>query len=200
MSVLISDSFKIRESTSDEWEDIQFSINSPGVPVGGTAGQVLAKNSATNYDTEWINLAGIPTGGTTGQCLVKQSGTDYDIAWETRAKNWQLLWENASPTSEFAAQTISIDLSNYDFIIIGFNGWSDDTTIVYQVCEKGKSAAHMQMRNAQYNNAHCAAFQRNLTVSDSGVVINACIGKEDVASTSSVTRNAGLVPAKIYGV
>lgn len=27
----------------------------PGVPVGGTAGQILAKASATNYDTEWIN-------------------------------------------------------------------------------------------------------------------------------------------------
>ena len=27
----------------------------PGVPVGGTAGQILAKASATDYDTEWIN-------------------------------------------------------------------------------------------------------------------------------------------------
>jgi hypothetical protein len=43
MAILISDSFKIRESTSDEWEDILFSINSPGVPVGGSAGQYLVK-------------------------------------------------------------------------------------------------------------------------------------------------------------
>jgi len=27
-----------------------------GVPVGGTTGQVLAKNSNTDYDTEWINV------------------------------------------------------------------------------------------------------------------------------------------------
>lgn len=26
-----------------------------GVPVGGTTGQILAKNSNTNYDTEWID-------------------------------------------------------------------------------------------------------------------------------------------------
>ena len=32
----------------------------PGVPIGGTAGQVLAKNSSTNYDTLWIN-AGVGT-------------------------------------------------------------------------------------------------------------------------------------------
>ena len=34
--------------------------NGQGVPVGGSAGQVLAKNSNTNYDTGWINP---PSGG-----------------------------------------------------------------------------------------------------------------------------------------
>jgi hypothetical protein len=29
----------------------------PGVAIGGTAGQILAKNSSTNYDTLWINNA-----------------------------------------------------------------------------------------------------------------------------------------------
>lgn len=29
-----------------------------GVPVGGTAGQVLAKASATDYDTEWVEQSG----------------------------------------------------------------------------------------------------------------------------------------------
>lgn len=29
-----------------------------GVPVGGTTGQVLAKASATNYDTEWVTAGG----------------------------------------------------------------------------------------------------------------------------------------------
>lgn len=29
-----------------------------GVPTGGTTGQVLAKNSNTNFDTEWIDNTG----------------------------------------------------------------------------------------------------------------------------------------------
>ena len=33
-----------------------------GVPVGGTTGQVLAKSSATDYATNWVN----PSGGTWG--------------------------------------------------------------------------------------------------------------------------------------
>ena len=38
------------------------SIAGPGVPAGGTAGQVLAKKSGTDYDTEWVNQSG---GGST---------------------------------------------------------------------------------------------------------------------------------------
>jgi hypothetical protein len=49
-------------------------VNSPGVPgapgqgvpVGGTTGQVLAKNSATNYDTEWVDVSGGAWGTITG--------------------------------------------------------------------------------------------------------------------------------------
>ena len=48
-----------------------------GVPAGGTAGQVLAKKSGTDYDTEWTDQTGggadLPAGGTTGQVLTKQS-------------------------------------------------------------------------------------------------------------------------------
>ncbi len=56
------------------------------VPAGGTTGQVLAKNSATNYDTAWINnsltldaysIAANPTGAITTS--VSLSGTAYQI-------------------------------------------------------------------------------------------------------------------------
>jgi hypothetical protein len=57
-----------------------------GVPVGGTAGQVLGKTSAANFDTEWVDQTGgggLPPGGTTGQVLAKVSGTSGDADWET---------------------------------------------------------------------------------------------------------------------
>ena len=49
-------------------------VNSPGVPgapgqgvpTGGTTGQVLAKNSNTNYDTEWVDASGGTWGSITG--------------------------------------------------------------------------------------------------------------------------------------
>ena len=41
----------------------QVSVSTPGpagtgVPAGGTTGQVLAKNSNTDYDTTWVNGGG----------------------------------------------------------------------------------------------------------------------------------------------
>lgn len=35
-------------------------------------------------------------------------------------KKWKILWENQSPTSSFAAQTVSLDLQNYDVIMVHF--------------------------------------------------------------------------------
>lgn len=51
-----------------------------GVPAGGTAGQVLARDSGTG--TEWIDPpASLPAGGTAGQVLTKASTTDGDANW-----------------------------------------------------------------------------------------------------------------------
>ena len=35
------------------------------VPIGGTTGQVLAKNSATNFDASWFNVGGLLSSGQT---------------------------------------------------------------------------------------------------------------------------------------
>lgn len=57
------------------------------VPVGGADGQVLTKQSGTDYDYAWEDPGAasgtLPTGGTTGQYLRKASATNYDAAWDT---------------------------------------------------------------------------------------------------------------------
>lgn len=57
-----------------------------GIPLGGTTGQVLAKNSGNDYDTRWItpdydSNYNIPEGGSQGQFLGKVSAASGDIAW-----------------------------------------------------------------------------------------------------------------------
>lgn len=48
-------------------------------PTGGTVGQVLAKNSSSNFDYTWQTE--MPLGGTAGQVLAKNSSTNFDSSW-----------------------------------------------------------------------------------------------------------------------
>ena len=57
--------------------------DTPSLPLGGEAGHVLIKNSATDGDASWKELVALPKGGTAGQVLVKSSVTDGDAIWST---------------------------------------------------------------------------------------------------------------------
>lgn len=72
-----------------QWNRLLTSKDAAGIgtPVGGTTGQILAKKSDEDFDTEWKDVPnapnGTPEGGSTGQILAKKSGTDYDDEWIT---------------------------------------------------------------------------------------------------------------------
>lgn len=53
-----------------------------GLPTGGTTGQLLKKNSNTDYDVGWTPaVVGVPAGGTLNQVLGKTSSSDYAMSW-----------------------------------------------------------------------------------------------------------------------
>ncbi len=59
-----------------------------GMPIGGLANQILAKETGANFDAIWVDmpeglnpLAVVPPGGTIDQTLAKASNTDYDLVW-----------------------------------------------------------------------------------------------------------------------
>ena len=53
-----TDLFKIGDGLT-AWTSLSYGglqgTNGQGVPSGGTGGQVLVKNSSTNYDTSWVS-------------------------------------------------------------------------------------------------------------------------------------------------
>lgn len=69
-------------SSTPQWADVPHEL-----PTAGTTGQILAKNSGSNYDVEWISMAAgsgldeLAPGGTTGQVLAKASNADGDVEW-----------------------------------------------------------------------------------------------------------------------
>lgn len=67
---------------------VEYVVGNPGarfpIPSGGSDGQVLTKNGATNYAVKWASLPtvhSIPAGGSQNQVLAKNSSSDYDVKW-----------------------------------------------------------------------------------------------------------------------
>ena len=54
-----------------------------GVPTGGTQGQVLAKASGTNYDTEWVDPSGLPAVVDHSQDLVVGVNAGGTAGWKS---------------------------------------------------------------------------------------------------------------------
>lgn len=105
----------------------------PGVPVGGTAGQVLAKKSGTDYDTEWKDPAG--GGGTTGGKIRLVEETDSSVFPRYLFKNVRLAEAQYTWTQSFPDVYSSPDTS-YDNIILNVSSnleltWATDTSIVW---------------------------------------------------------------------
>ncbi len=88
----------------------------PGVPTGGTAGQVLKKNGSTNYDTSWatLNSGNIPisaSDNTTVQQSLAAVKSDMGIvedgntATHTIAAGQYVIWKGALYTASAAIPT-----------------------------------------------------------------------------------------------
>lgn len=99
-----------------------------------------------------------------------------------------LLWENASPTSEFAEQSISIDLSAYKIIYITMFGHVNTQNESYSmfIIDKNKGYVFVGWYGAQYS-------ERSVSITNSRVYF--ANGK-----TGGAVNNNYLIPYRIYGV
>lgn len=104
-----------------------------------------------------------------------------------------LLWTNASPTSSFAKQTISLNLSGYDFVEIQFS--QNQEAPIRTNFVRAKVGDTQPSRCLMYYNY---LYTRDFTVKTTGVDFA-------VASLSSRTgtmadNNNVVIPYKIYGI
>jgi len=139
------------------------------------------------------NVSAVPTGGTAGQILMKSSATDYadewaDISEAGAMSKWTLLWTNASPTSAFAAQTVALDLSGYDAIILVNMYWTNNS-----LCRSHYIPIDGNPYGCPVQNYAGAWAGRTCTATASGVVFDAGVG------TSGIDNSGGL-PFEIYGI
>lgn len=99
------------------------------------------------------------------------------------------LWTNSAPTSSFSAQSVSVDLSNYDVFLIRYLIVDNATTYVNgYVLTAGGEQRHMVI-----NRTNSSTYVRDVTPSTSAVAFTDC-------ASQGTTTNTHMIPYKIIGV
>lgn len=137
-----------------------------GVPTGGTAGQVLAKASGTNYDTEWVDQTGgsdtiidlgsffgdNPGGtlftatGTITQQLFNQLSANSKV--KLAVYNGELQYNISGTLSEMAEEGFS---TGYGFVMNSIYGETKNTLSVYIYGTSSSYSVTVRYKNEDSN-------------------------------------------------
>ena len=96
-----------------------------------------------------------------------------------------LLWENSSPATAFAAQTISLNLTNYAGVIVEF--YDNDTRLYVKKNDTDNTAGRYTVD---------ASYTKKVTINNNEVAISDTY----VFGSQGEKNNNVLLPYKIYGV
>ena len=116
-----------------------------------------------------------------------------------------LLWTNANPTRNFAAQTLDSsdgipDLSRYDEIEVVCRYSTTDDTRTRYICDVGGSTSMYWFYYTATDGKYTGVRSRDrVTVSTTGITFEGCSGKPG-NSTTNTANNGYIIPVKIYGI
>lgn len=119
----------------------------------------------------------------------------------------KLLWTNPSPSSAFTAQTVSLDLSNYDEVEVWFNCWRNrpDTSQqfrvkkgTYGIATQGASTNTSSGINPFVVGSYIIVQDRPIYVTDTGVQFGTCT--EGASNGTMYNADGSMIPAYIYGI
>lgn len=109
----------------------------------------------------------------------------YPIAYAQGGMKMDLLWTNPNPSASFAAQTVSLDLSEYSCVLISVMDGTNLTTLFAPIDNK-KYIANLVINNGQFR-------WRSFVSSVSGITVEE--GKQ-----ADTTYNNIMIPYQIFGI
>ena len=117
-----------------------------------------------------------------------KGGVSPEPGGDTYGEVQTLLWTNTTPTNAFSKQTINLDLSAYDGVIIEYRESTSNNNISAVI-----KAAKGSFNNFGGGYGSDTGKARNiLSVNNNGISFDSAIGNEG-------TNNSILIPLKIYG-
>lgn len=166
----------------------------PVQSVNGMTGAVIIPSASLSDDNPQ------PLGTATPGTSTNVSRADHVHAMPSADQvgamsKWELLWTNASPTSDFAAQTVSLDLSGYDAVLIEFYA---ARTRQYLRTAIGLKGVHSYLESSIGGYVGLRGF----TPSDYGVAFAAgeYVSYFNQSSNSIAEWADACTPVRIYGI
>lgn len=102
-----------------------------------------------------------------------------------------LLWENASPTATFSAQTVSLDLSGYHYVYVIVRATTGEAHFGSHIVPVGTSQELLCVATTYLR-------KRNATISTNGVTFDGGYNQSSINSWEASTASA--IPYRIYGI
>lgn len=141
-----------------------------------------------------------------GTVPVEKGGTGADNAEEARenlgAVSVELVWSNASPSSAFAAQTIELDLSKYNFVVVGYRLSTGGSSYLYEWMRvRANNVTHPVYCFVNFaSETAIVTYTRSAAPFSTGVKFSDVSGKSPSQTTVGAADNSRLIPYEIYGV
>ena len=108
------------------------------------------------------------------------------------------LWENASPTSDFATQTISLNLSGYEYVLVRYL-YSTDYQGQNQIAiVKVGRDAYLTFTGVVSTNIYLS--QRTISVGSDSVAFGAPVYKTYASTSKPTANNKYCIPIEIIGI
>lgn len=117
---------------------------------------------------------------------------------EASGVQMKLLWENPNPTSAFAAQTISLDLSKYTCVLISYKAYKTYTAIQRSIGFKGEIVELATTETRKKMTQTNASFSRDAEITETGIIISK--GYEHEYTGNLRDNNDIIIPVEIYGI
>ena len=111
----------------------------------------------------------------------------------------KLLWQNASPESTFANQTVDMNLSEYDFVDIFYIENRGGTYEHHERIRVGKNGALDAESGIKATTASTFHVVRNVTTTTNGVQFGPG-GYKYTGSSAYTENNNYSVPTAVYGI
>lgn len=119
------------------------------------------------------------------------------MASGTIQKTFHLLWTNSSPTSNYASQDVSLDLSSYAAVIIIAKHATSDGRDIFSFCFVGDDGMLLSAEPSG-TSPYVQVKTRYYSCYTNKIAFGA--GRHGYPTGYQATDNAVMIPYKIYGI